>query len=392
MLLSICALFLVGLGAGGLMKRLGLPSLLGMLLAGIFLGPYGANLLDINLLNISSQLRQMALVIILLRAGLSLDIEKLKNVGPSAALMCFVPACFEMFAAVLIAPALFGFSIVEAALLGAVIAAVSPAVIVPKMLGLMEQGYGKSKGIPQMILSGASVDDVFVIVLFTSFLSIAQGHQVLGLQFLSIPLSILFGIAGGIATGILLANLFKIWTTTHTMQTLILLSVCFFLTGIEDVIKPFVPFSGLLAVMACGVCVQRMRPSLVRSSSLQLSQLWVPAEAVLFVLVGASVDISYLFSAGVAAVMLLCGTLLVRMMGVFVSTLPSKLTMKERVFCMIAYTPKATVQAAIGGIPLSVGLACGNTILAVAVLSILVTAPIGAYFIERLAPKLLTRE
>ncbi len=392
MLLSICLLFLVGIGAGELMKRLGLPALLGMLLAGIFMGPYALGLLDNSLLNISTQLRQMALVIILLRAGLSLDIEKLKKIGLSAALMCFVPACFEIGAAMVFAPVLFKFSLVEAALLGAVIAAVSPAVIVPKMLNLMEQGYGNRKGIPQMILSGASVDDVFVIVLFTSFLGIAQGKEVSGLQLLTIPLSIVLGIVGGLIIGILISKLFCIWNTTVTMQTLILLSVSFFLVGIEDVIKPIIPFSGLLAVMACGVCVQKKRQQYVENNKEQLSKLWIAAEAVLFVLVGASVNILYLFTAGVAAGILLAGTIFVRMIGVFVSTLPAKLNVKEQLFCMIAYTPKATVQAAIGGIPLSAGLACGNTILAVAVLSIMLTAPIGAFLIERLAPKFLEKE
>ena len=383
MLFSFALIFLVGILLGQVVGWIKLPPLLGMLLAGIILGPFGWGLLDETTLTISSQLRQIALVIILLRAGLSLELKTLQSVGPTAMLLCFVPACFEMTATIIFAPMLLGFSFQEAALLGAVLAAVSPAVIVPKMLQLMEKGYGITKGIPQMILSGASVDDVFVIVVFTSFLGMAQGQGVSAVSFLQIPISIILGIAGGCAVGWAISFILKKWKPISAIQTICLLSVAFLLVSLEDFLKGTVPFSGLLGVMAMGLVAQSQLKTTISQTNAQLSKMWVAAEPMLFVLVGASVNISYLFRAGIPAVILLCLAILVRMVGVWVSTLPSSLEPKERLFCMIAYTPKATVQAAIGGIPLAAGLACGNSILAVAVLSIFLTAPTGAFLIEK---------
>ena len=391
MLFSFALIFLVGILLGQVVGWIKLPPLLGMLLAGILLGPFGWELLDDTTLTISSQLRQIALVIILLRAGLSLEWKKLQSVGPTAMLLCFVPACFEMTATIIFAPMLLGFSFQEAALLGAVLAAVSPAVIVPKMLQLMEKGYGITKGIPQMILSGASVDDVFVIVVFTSFLGMAQGQGVSAVSFLQIPISIILGIAGGCAVGWAISFILKKWKPISAIQTICLLSVAFLLVSLEDFLKGTVPFSGLLGVMAMGLVAQSQLKTTISQTNGQLSKMWVAAEPMLFVLVGASVNISYLFRAGIPAVILLCLAILVRMVGVWVSTLPSSLEPKERLFCMIAYTPKATVQAAIGGIPLAAGLACGNSILAVAVLSIFLTAPTGAFLIEKTYTRLLQK-
>lgn len=391
MLFSFALIFLVGILLGQVVGWIKLPPLLGMLLAGIILGPFGWELLDDTTLTISSQLRQIALVIILLRAGLSLEWKKLQSVGPTAMLLCFVPACFEMTATIIFAPMLLGFSFQEAALLGAVLAAVSPAVIVPKMLQLMEKGYGTIKGIPQMILSGASVDDVFVIVVFTSFLGMAQGQGVSAVSFLQIPISIILGIAGGCAVGWAISFILKKWKPISAIQTICLLSVAFLLVSLEDFLKGTVPFSGLLGVMAMGLVAQSQLKTTISQTNGQLSKMWVAAEPMLFVLVGASVNISYLFRAGIPAVILLCLAILVRMVGVWVSTLPSSLEPKERLFCMIAYTPKATVQAAIGGIPLAAGLACGNSILAVAVLSIFLTAPTGAFLIKKTYTRLLQK-
>lgn len=391
MLFSFALIFLVGILLGQVVGWIKLPPLLGMLLAGIILGPFGWELLDDTTLTISSQLRQIALVIILLRAGLSLEWKKLQSVGPTAMLLCFVPACFEMTATIIFAPMLLGFSFQEAALLGAVLAAISPAVIVPKMLQLMEKGYGTIKGIPQMILSGASVDDVFVIVVFTSFLGMAQGQGVSAVSFLQIPISIILGIAGGCAVGWAISFILKKWKPISAIQTICLLSVAFLLVSLEDFLKGTVPFSGLLGVMAMGLVAQSQLKTTISQTNGQLSKMWVAAEPMLFVLVGASVNISYLFRAGIPAVILLCLAILVRMVGVWVSTLPSSLEPKERLFCMIAYTPKATVQAAIGGIPLAAGLACGNSILAVAVLSIFLTAPTGAFLIKKTYTRLLQK-
>ena len=385
MLTSFALIFLTGIMLGTVFSKLRLPGLLGMLLAGIILGPYALNLIDVSVLSISAQLRQFALIVILIRAGLALDLNDLKRVGRPAILMCFLPACFEIAGMILLAPAMLGVSILEAAIMGSVVAAVSPAVVVPQMLRLMEEGYGKDKSIPQLIMAGASVDDVFVIVLFTSFTSLAGGGQISPVYFAKIPVSIALGIIAGIFTGWLLSALFKKIHIRDTTKIIIILSLAFLLLAIEKRIENMLPFSGLLAVMAMGIAVLRFHSELAQRLSGRFSKLWVASEILLFVLVGATVDINYVRSAGVKSILLIFAVLFFRMAGVFVCLLRTKLDSQERWFCMVAYIPKATVQAAIGGIPLTMGLACGDIVLVVAVLSILITAPLGAFGIDRLS-------
>lgn len=391
MLLSLALIFLCGMSLAALFRRLSLPSLLGMLITGILLGPYVLDLIAPNLLAISADLRKIALIVILMRAGLNLDINDLKKVGRPAVLMCFVPACFEIAGMVLIAPKLLSIPVLEAAVAGAVVAAVSPAVIVPKMLFLIENNYGTKKGIPQLIMAGASVDDVFVIVLFTAFTGLLQGGSVSVSSFASIPVSIVLGLALGILSGMLLSRFFARFHMRDTTKVILLLSISFlFVTG-EDALKQFVPFSGLLAVMSMGIALKVKKKTVSDRLSLKFSKLWVGAEVLLFVLVGAAVDIQYAASAGWNAVLLILLVLIFRMAGVFLCMLGTPFTAKEKVFCMIAYTPKATVQAAIGSIPLSMGLACGQLVLTVAVLSILITAPLGALGIDLTYRKFLDR-
>ena len=389
MLTSLALIFLVGMSLGWLVTRLRLPSLLGMLLTGILLGPYVLNLLDDSILGISADLRQLALIIILTRAGLSLNIEDLKKVGRPAVLLCFVPACFEMVGMIVLAPRLLGLSVLDAAILGAVIAAVSPAVIVPKMLRLMELGYGARNSIPQMLLAGASVDDVFVIVMFTAFTGLAQGGTVSPTTFVQIPVSIVTGIAVGLAAGIAFGAVYRRIHVRDSVKVVVLLSLSFLFVALENAVKGIVPFSGLLAVMSCGIAINRRRPELASRLSGKYNRLWVAAEVLLFVLVGATVDISYAAAAGAAAVLVVLGALVFRMVGVFVCVLGTKLSRKERLFCMLAYTPKATVQAAIGSVPLSLGLGCGQIVLTVAVVAILLTAPLGAFAIDLTYRRLL---
>lgn len=389
MLTSLALIFLVGMGFGWLVTRLRLPSLLGMLLTGILLGPYVLNLLDESILGISADLRQLALIIILTRAGLSLNIDDLKKVGRPAVLLCFVPACFEMAGMVVLAPRLLGLSVLDAAILGAVIAAVSPAVIVPKMLRLMELGYGTKHSIPQMILAGASVDDVFVIVMFTAFTGLAQGGTVSPATFVQIPVSIVTGVALGLLAGVAFSAVYRRIHVRDSVKVVVLLSLSFLFVALENAVKGIVPFSGLLAVMSCGIAVNRRRPELAARLSGKYNRLWVAAEVLLFVLVGATVDIGYAAAAGVAAVLVVLGALVFRMVGVFVCVAGTKLTRKERLFCMLAYTPKATVQAAIGSVPLSMGLGCGQIVLTVAVVAILLTAPLGAFAIDLTYRRLL---
>lgn len=389
MLTSLALIFLVGMGFGWLVTRLRLPSLLGMLLTGILLGPHVLDLLDGSILGISADLRQLALIIILTRAGLSLNIEDLKKVGRPAVLLCFVPACFEMAGMLVLAPRLLGLSLLDAAILGAVIAAVSPAVIVPKMLRLMELGYGTRHSIPQMILAGASVDDVFVIVMFTAFTGLAQGGTVSPATFAQIPVSIVTGVALGLAAGVAFGEIYRRIHVRDSVKVVVLLSVSFLFVALENAVKGVVPFSGLLAVMSCGIAVNRRRPELAARLSGKYNRLWVAAEVLLFVLVGATVDIGYAAAAGAAAVLAVLGALVFRMAGVFVCVAGTKLTRKERLFCMLAYTPKATVQAAIGSVPLSLGLGCGQIVLTVAVVAILLTAPLGAFAIDLTYRRLL---
>lgn len=391
MLTSLALIFLIGMSLGSLFKKMKLPSLLGMLITGIILGPYALNWLDPSILAISTDLRQIALIIILTRAGLALDVKDLMKVGRPAILMCFIPACFEIAGMILLAPRLLGISILDAAIMGAVVAAVSPAVIVPKMLYLMENKYGTKKSIPQMIMAGASVDDVFVIVLFTSFMGLAQGGEISLLSFGQIPISIVSGLIAGILLGILLTLFFQKIQLRDSAKVIVLLSVSFLLVALGHFLEGLMPFSGLLAVMSMGAALQKKDPKLAVRMSSKFSKLWVGSEIILFVLVGATVDLNYAMASGVAAILVIFGVLIFRMAGVFCCMIKTKLSTRERLFCMIAYIPKATVQAAIGSIPLAVGLPSGPIILTVAVLAILITAPLGAFGIDMTYKKLLTQ-
>lgn len=391
MLTSIALILLLGLLLGSIFSKMRLPSLLGMMIAGIVLSPHALNLIDQSILNISADLRQIALVIILTRAGLSLNMEDLKKAGRPAVLMCFVPACVEIIGTVVLAPMLLGVTVLEAAIIGSVIAAVSPAVIVPRMIQLIEESYGKEHGIPQLILAGASVDDVFVIVVFTAFLSLASTGAISAISFLQIPVSILMGICIGAAAGGILTVFFKKIHMRDSVKILIILSVSFLLLELQNRLEGIIPVSGLLAIMSLGIVIKQTYSVLAQRLSGKYNKLWVAAEVFLFVLVGATVDLKYVADAGVFAVLLVLGALVFRMFGVALSLVKTKLTKQERLFCMIAYTPKATVQAAIGAIPFSMGLACGQTVLTVAVLSILITAPFGAICIDKMYRKLLKK-
>lgn len=389
MLVSFAYIFLLGLSMGYIFNRLRLPALLGMLISGIILGPYALNALSPSLLSVSVELRQIALVIILMRAGLALDINDLKRVGRPALLMCFVPACFEIAGMMLVAPALLDISLLDAAVMGTVVAAVSPAIIVPKMLYLMENQIGTRKSIPQMIMAGGSVDDVFVIVLFTAFTTLSLGGEVSAASFVQIPVSIVTGLALGIGVGWLLSRYFRRFHMRDSIKVLIMMSLAFLFLGLEGWLKGIVPISGLLAVMAMGATLLKTYPLLAKRISPKYSKLWVAAEILLFVLVGATVDIKFALAAGLAAVGVIFIVLLFRMVGVFVCMIHTDLTLRERLFCMIAYLPKATVQAAIGSLPLAMGLPCGKIVLTVAVLAILITAPLGAFGIDMTYKRLL---
>lgn len=391
MLLSIALILLVGMSMGWICRKIKLPGLLGMLITGIVLGPYVLNMLDIKLLGMSADLRKIALIIILTRAGLGLDLTSLKKIGRPAVLMCFVPATFELAGMLLLAPRLMGMSLLEAAVMGAVLAAVSPAVVVPRMVKLMEEGYGVKEGIPQLILAGASVDDVYVIVLFSTFSGMMQGEGASVIRFVNIPVSIILGMIIGLIIGVLLAFYFQKVHIRDTAKVLIILGISFLLAAAEDSLTTPVTFSALIAIMFIGVGLQRKREAVAKRLAVKYGKLWVAAEVFLFVLVGATVNIGYLGRVGVRALLMIAGALLFRMAGVWVCLLGTGLKTGEKAFTMLAYTPKATVQAAIGGIPLALGFACGDTVLTVAVLAIVLTAPLGAFAIDLSYRKLLTK-
>ena len=392
MLSSLTLIFLSGIILGSIFNRLKLPQLIGMLLTGIILGPYLLNLLDPKILSISTDLRQIALIIILTRAGLNLDINDLKKVGRPAVLMCFVPATFEILGMIIFAPKFLGLGLLDSAILGTVIAAVSPAVVVPKMLKLMEETYGTDRSIPQLIMAGASVDDVFVIVLFTSFIGLASNGTFSMLNLIKIPTSIFFGIFIGFLCAILLIYLFRKIHIRDSLKVIIILNISFLLVTFEHSLTGIIGFSGLLAIMSIGTGIQAKNTILSKRLSVKYSKLWIAAEVMLFVLVGATVNIKYALGASIPAILLIITVLIFRMIGVFLCLVGTSLSYRERLFCMIAYCPKATVQAAIGSIPLSMGLPSGNIILTVAVLSILITAPLGAFAIDISYKKLLKKE
>lgn len=347
MLTSVAVILLLGLLMGSIFSKLKLPNLLGMIIVGIVLSPHALNLIDPSILNISADLRQIALVIILTRAGLSLNIADLKKVGRPAVLMCFVPACAEIIGTVILAPPLLGVTPLEAAIIGSVISAVSPAVIVPRMIKLIDEGYGKEHSIPQLLLAGALIGNVLVLF-------------------------------------------FKKFHMRDSVKILIILSFSFLLLELQNRLEGIIPISGLLAIMSLGIIIKKRYSLLAERLSVKYNKLWVAAEIFLFVLVGATVDLRYALTAGIFAVLLVVGALVFRMAGVAISLIKTKLTKSEKGGCMIAYTPKATVQAAIGAIPLTMGLNCGQTVLTVAVLSILITAPFGAICIDNLYKKLLS--
>lgn len=397
MLTSLSLVFLVGLAAAAVCQRCRLPRIIGMLVTGIVLGPYVLDLLDPSILSISSELRQIALIIILIKAGLSLNLADLKKVGRPAVMMACVPASCELLAFVLFAPAILGVTRIEGAVMGAVLAAVSPAVVVPRMVQLMEEGYGTEKSIPQMILAGASCDDIFVIVLFSTFSGMAQGGSVHVMDFVNIPVSIVLGVVLGAAAGFALSAFFETaYARKHcvrnSMKVIIVLGLAFLLMSVETWLKGIVSVSGLLAVVAMA-CVLKLRcPAFVsKRLSEKFGKLWLAAEVLLFVLVGAAVDIRYTMGAGLAAVAMIAVALVFRALGVCLCMAGTALDRKERLFCVIAYLPKATVQAAIGSVPLAMGLPCGQIVLSVAVLAILITAPLGALGMDATYKKLLTK-
>lgn len=398
MLASLSLIFLVGLAMGAICQKLKMPRIIGMLVTGIVLGPYVLDFLDPSILSISSELRKLALIIILLKAGLSLDLKDLKKAGRPAILMSFVPATCEIAGYILFAPLLLGINRIEAAVMGAVLGAVSPAVVIPRMVMLMEEKYGTKKAIPQMIMAGASCDDIFVIVLFTTFLSMAQGGSADIIDFVNIPVSIVLGILLGAVTGY---GLYLFFETSYahkhcvrnSTKVIIVLGFSMLLVSVEGWLEGKVSVSGLLAVVSMA-CVIKIKSTAFVSKRLseKFGKLWIAAEVVLFVLVGAAVDIRYTLSAGIAAVFMIFIALIFRTAGVLICTIKTKLNMKERIFCVIAYLPKATVQAAIGSVPLAAGLACGKIILSVAVLAIIITAPLGALGIDNTYKKMLEKE
>lgn len=391
MLTSIALILLSGLFFSFLFTKMKLPGLLGMILVGIALGPHALNLIDASILDISADLRQIALVIILTRAGLSLNLTDLKRIGRPAVLMCFLPALVEMVGTIFFAPMLLGITYIESAVMGSVIAAVSPAVVVPRMIKLIDEGYGKDKSIPQLILAGASVDDVFVIVVFTVLTAFASTGEITGTSFLQIPLSIILGILLGVIVGLCLVFFFKNVHIRDSVKVMIILSISFLLLEIENRLESVVPVSGLLAIMSMGITFNQKYNVLSKRLSVKYNKLWLCAEVFLFVLVGIAVDIKYAFAAGVASVVVVMLALVFRMSGVFLSLIKTDLNKKERFFCMLSYTPKATVQAAIGAIPLAMGLDCGSIVLTVAVISILITAPFGAICIDKLYKTMLKK-
>ena len=391
MLTSIALILLSGLFFSFIFTKMKLPGLLGMILVGIALGPHAMNLIDTSILNISADLRQIALVIILTRAGLSLNLTDLKKIGRHAVLMCFVPALVEMVGTIIFAPMLLGITHLEAAIMGSVIAAVSPAVVVPRMIKLIDEGYGKGKSIPQLILAGASVDDVFVIVVFTVLTAFASTGEITGTSFLQIPLSIILGFLLGVIVGLCLVSFFRKVHIRDSVKVMIILSISFLLLELENRLEGIIPVSGLLAIMSMGITLNQKYDVLSKRISIKYNKLWLCAEVFLFVLVGIAVDIKYAFAAGATSVVVVMLALVFRMTGVFLSLVKTDLNKKERLFCMLSYTPKATVQAAIGTIPLAMGLDCGSIVLTVAVISILITAPFGAICIDKLYKSMLKK-
>lgn len=398
MLTSLSLIFLLGLAMAAVCKQIKLPSIIGMLITGIIIGPYALNLLDQSIIEISSDLRKVALVIILIKAGMSFDLKDFKKVGRPALLMAFLPAVFEITAFVVFSPYVLGISRLEGVVIGSILGAVSPAVVVPKMVQLIEDEYGTENGIPQMILTGASLDDVFNIVLFSTFAAMAKGGSSGVSDFLNIPISIVLGIAVGFAVGFSLYKFFELCYNNNkkirnSTKVIILLAVALMLTSLETILSDRVPFSGLLAVVSMA-CIVRMKSNreVVSRLTQKFGKLWIAAEVVLFVLVGAAIDFRYAVQAGAGVAVMIFVSLAFRCLGVWICLVKTKLSVKERLFCTIAYLPKATVQAAIGSVPLAMGLACGELALTVAVTAIVITAPLGALGMDMTYKKLLSQK
>lgn len=384
MIQSLAFILLLGLIMAEISKRLKLPRIVGMLFTGIVLGPFVLNLLDPKILSISAELRQIALLIILIKAGLSLDLKDLKKASRPALLLSFLPASFEILGYALLAPILLKISSLDALLMGAVLSAVSPAVVVPRMSMLMDEGYGTDKAIPQMIMAGASMDDIFVIVLFTSFLGMAMGQGVDLSQFAKIPISIVLGIAIGAVFGLVASFVFeKSFSKKHlirnSMKVIIIMALSFLLVAIEGLLKEKLAISSLIAVVTMAMTIRiKSVESVSARLSAKFAKLWIAAEVMLFVLVGAEVDIRYTLDAGLMAVVMIFLALAFRTIGVLIALAGTGLNKKEKLFTVFSYLPKATVQAAIGSVPLAMGLESGKIILSVAALAILITAPLGA--------------
>lgn len=391
-LLSLGIILLSGFLVGLLFEKMKLPKIVGMIIIGILLGPSLLNIVDDSIINISAMLRQIALVIILTRSGLSLNLKKLKEIGRPAILMCFVPATFEIVGVLILAPLLLGVSVVEALLIGSVLAAVSPAVVVPRMIKLKEEGYGENKSIPELIMAGSSADDIYVIVLFYAFLGLVDGEKLNALSFVNIPISIILGVLLGIGVGLLLSYIYKKINMNIIIKILLLISTSFLLIGLEEFVSDYISFSSLLGIITIGMVILLKNKEVAVDMEKGYHKLWTFFEILLFVLVGISVDINYAISAGFMPIVVLFSALVFRMAGVFVSLLFTNLKMKERLFSMISYLPKATVQASIGGIALAQGLAVGSLVLTIAVLSILITAPLGAILMDLSYKKLLIQK
>lgn len=392
MLFSLALVLISGLVSGFCFQKIHLPSLVGMIVTGIILGPHVLDLLDETILLVSPDLRRIALIIILTRAGLSLDVRDLKKIGRPAFLMSFLPASFEMSAIILFAPSFIGLDRLDSALLASVLAAVSPAVVVPRMIGLMERGWGVDKNIPQLVMAGAGVDDVYVIVLFSSFLGLSSDGIFSFASLFRIPSSILLGIAGGVFCGYYLSRLFSCFHMRDSIKVIIILSISFFLVSLEDAVSGLVGFSGLIAVMVMGITLAKFLPIAARRLGMKYSKLWICSELLLFVLVGSCVDPKYMLLSGPSALGLIFISLLFRMGGVWISVSKSGLDPREKLFCSFAYIPKATVQAAMGSVPLSMGLSCGDTVLTMSVLAVLVTAPLGALLTDASCQRLLCKK
>jgi solute carrier family 9B (sodium/hydrogen exchanger), member 1/2 len=389
MALSLALIGLLGLLSHFVFTKLRLPGFLGILLMGIIIGPYGLNWIDASILDVSADIRKIALIIILLRAGLGLHRQTLKMVGASALRLGFIPVLFEGFLIMVVAHFVLNISLIEAGMLGFILAAVSPAVIVPKMLSFIERGKGSDKGIPSMILAGASLDDVVAITIFSSFAGYYMGQDIsIYGQVLSIPISILTGIGLGVVVSIILLKLFSSFNIRSTKKVLIVLAASIILTTL-DTVQAVIPIAALLGVMVVGFIILERAEKIAIELSSKLNKSWILAEIFLFLLVGAEVDIMLAGEAGlVGLVIIFCG-LLARSFGVYLSVGGNNFTFNEKVFCMLAYSPKATVQAAIGAVPLSMGVPSGDIILTIAVLSIVVTAPLGAIAMSLSGEKVL---